>query len=100
MEHWTQQPLNSLFIRFLQYTHFYQGDKDMRGGTAVRRKSYERQVKVQEVQGKERRRKETSRVGRMRGRNIFFLKSSKADPDTNWNTDMLRGKLHNFLLII
>lgn len=27
-EHWTQQPVTSLFIRFLQYTHFYGSNKD------------------------------------------------------------------------
>lgn len=40
------------------------------GGIEVKRKSYKRQVEVKEVQGKERRRKETSQVGRMRGRKI------------------------------
>ncbi len=37
-------------------------------GIGVKRKSYKWQVKVKEVHGKERRRKETSQEGRMRGR--------------------------------
>lgn len=29
-EHWTQQPFTSLFIRFLQYAHFYQTENRLR----------------------------------------------------------------------
>lgn len=91
-EHWTQQPVTSLFIRFLQYAHFCQGDKDRNvdgeqgsGGEFMRGR-----LKLSMYRGRKGGERKRAKQGK-RSKKVIKGNMRQADPDTNWNTDMSEG---------